>query len=145
MELRAQGTKFDDALTIVGDATQQPHEPLEVRIYYIPNLSYRNILSVYVKDKMVLTAESGGVFQDLPNQKAFFVEMDSLLFKEAVYKKFPCGAFAKIETKAGGLGNSDRRAGPLWQAPAFNAKDLVEYFGSFGCKVTLEKLKIEEV
>lgn len=120
-------------------------EPLEVRCYYIPNLEYRNIVQVFINDKMLPTSEAGSLFQDVPAQKAFFVQTDTMLFKESVYKVFPGGAFAKIDVVKAGLGKMDRRAGSLWQAPAFKPSNLVSYFQGFGCKVTMEKLAIQQV
>ena len=91
----------------------------------------------------MLPTAGTGIFTDVANQKAFFVQTNSMLFKEAVHKKFPGGAFAKIEVAKPGLGSSDRRSGMLWQAPAFKASDLVTYFENFGCQIKMEKLTMQ--
>ena len=138
-----QATTFDETIELIEDAVLD--EPLEVRCYYIPNLEYTNIVSVFIDDKMLPPSAAGSRFQDIPAQKAFFVQTDSMLFKESVYKMFPGGAFAKIDVIKTGLGKVDRRAGSLWQAPAFKPSDLISYFKGFGCKVTMEKLTIQQV
>jgi hypothetical protein len=139
---RVQGTTFAADLTLMDDDLDD--EAPEVQAYYIPGLDYRHILEVFKDGKMVPVADSDR-FVDLAGQKAFFVKSNTMLFKEAVYKKFPGGAFAKIDTVKPKLGSSCRQAGSLWQAPAFNLSDLVQYFEGFGCKVTVSKLDLSKV
>ena len=117
-----QGTNFADHITLDdADGKSLDGEAPDIQAFYIPNLEYRMILEVFQEGSMLPTAGTG-IFTDVANQKAFFVQTNSMLFKEAVHKKFPGGAFAKIEVAKPGLGSSGRHSGGV--AVPFGRADL---------------------